>query len=46
VDGGSVHPASFRRYATWGGVRMMRDGTERGMIRLLNGGSLRTSSME
>lgn len=46
VDGGSIHPASFRRYATWGGVRMMREGTERGMIRLLNGASIRTSSLE
>lgn len=43
VDGGSINPASFRKYRNWGGVRMLREGTERGMIRLSNGGTVNSS---
>lgn len=46
VDGGVVEPADFGGFDTWGGVRMLRNGTQRGMIRLLNGGQLNTSSPE
>ncbi len=43
VDGGSINPASYRTYKNWRGLRMLREGTERGMIRLINGGQVNTS---
>jgi hypothetical protein len=46
IDGGEIGPADFKRYATWKGVRMLSKGMERGMIRLLNGGQLNTSTPE
>lgn len=43
VDGGSINPASYRTYKNWRGLRMLREGTVRGMVRLINGGQVNTS---